>query len=364
LTECDAYYEIIYYIRGSASRAQQATISNVEWGRRLDEISEAKVTHVLSDLSCCDDLDRIEPWADTAEIYRNGALVWYGWVLSVEYSRTEVIVELKDALIHSRYRILSEVYEKNQDASLHFRDLWNNAMAPNPPKVNIETSLSGVIESRKYTERHKRILWFIVKELLDASIDVTALGNTIYVGPLAIAKPFSLTADDFAGDITLRKAGEYYANQVIVDGARSAGATFPTGVVHGEGIYPLVQDAIYDEGLQTNAAAEAAAKSRYAFTAGVVPRIVRAGDALQLRSGVIEIDRLIPSSIVTLDTAGLCYSQKQDFRLGNVNVTYGGGSETISLSLEPIGTYQKFETITADDDFTSGTPQEEGGSGV
>ena len=65
VTECDANYIVRYNIRGRASSIPQNTISIVEWGRKLDEISKAKITHTLTDKSCCDELGRIEPWADT-----------------------------------------------------------------------------------------------------------------------------------------------------------------------------------------------------------------------------------------------------------------------------------------------------------
>lgn len=357
LVSCEVNYDVRYRVRGSSSSIGQETIASINFGRRLDDISKASITHILTDNSCCSDLGRIEPWADTIEIRGDGDLKWTGVVTSVEYSRNTVVVEAHDELIFSRYRVLTENYEKTQDSSLHFVDLWNNAMAWNPRPVNLIASNTGVVEARKYQiERQNRISWFILKELLESSVDVTVLGQNIYIGTLNLGKPLTLNASDFAGEITVRKAGELYAGQAIVEGARAVRGSYPVGRVAGEGIYPLVQDTQYDEALQTNEAAAAAAKSRYDYSAGIVPRIVRAGDALQLRQGAVSLDQLIPSTIITLDvTDELCIGEKQQYRLGSVDVEVAGGIETITIALQPIGTIAQLEGITADDDRGAAT---------
>lgn len=350
MSACDVQYEVRYTIRGAQSAMSPQTLQVVEWSRRLDDISRAKITHILTDVSCCDDLARIEPWSDTIEIRQNGSIVWYGWITSVEYSRSTVIVEAADALIWSRYRILNGDYDKKQDSALHFQDIWNNAMAPSPINANLNISATGVVENRKYQSAYRRISWFLLKELIEGSVDVTVLGNIVYAGSLSFGGTLYLNDDDFSGDIVIRKAGEFYANQVIVEGARSVAGQYPTGSISGDGIYPLVQDLVYDESVTSAASAEAIAKSRYEYTAGIVPRVVRAGDSLQLRQGSLDVRELIPSRIVHLKTEQLCYNQSQQYRLGGIDVTYTGGVETIAMSLQPLGTLASLEGITADDD--------------
>jgi len=350
MTSCDISYDVRYGIRGSYAAVSEQTIQMIEYGRRLDDISSAKITHILTDPSCCADLGRLEPWSDTVEIRQNGDVVWFGWITAVEYSRSTVIVEAQDALAWSRVRVLNGGYDKKQDSALHFKDIWDSAMSPSPLPVDVITTNTGVVEKRTYSDSYKRISWFLLKELFEGSLDVTVLGNQIYAGPLWAGEMLHLNAEDFAGDIVLRKAGEYYANQVIVEGARGISGTYPTGTVRGDSIYPLVQDVVYDEAVTSAASAQSLAKSRYEYTQGIVPRVVRAGDALQLRQGAIDIRKLIPSRYVTLDTSDLCYSSTQQYRLGGVDVTFAGNVETIALSLQPLGTLANLEGISADDD--------------
>lgn len=350
---CDVTYEIRYRIRGSQSSIPSNTISVLEWGRKLDDISQARITHVLTDKSCCDELGRIEPWADTIEIYQNGELVWMGWVTAVEYSFSTVVVEAKDALNFARYRWMPDDYEKTQDSALHWQDIWNASCgtdSPSPVPVTLAVSATGVIEKRRYLSSFRRISWFLLKEIQEGSVDVMALGNQILVGAISVGGILHLNAGDFAGDIVLRKAGELYAGQVGVEGARSVRGEYPQGEISGDGIYPLVQDLVFDEAITSNATAESQAKSRWEYTQGIVPRVVRAGDALQLRQGAIDVKRLIPSRIVNLDMSELCVGSQQQFRLGSVDVTYAGGIETIGISLQPIGSLAQVEGITPDDD--------------
>ncbi len=348
--DCDVQYEIRYGIRGKASSISQSTISSLEFSRKLDDISKARIEHVLTDISCCDELGRLEPWSDTVEIRRNGDLVWMGWITSVEYTRSTVSVEAADALIWSRYRVFGIDYNKTQDSSLHFQDVWNTLMLPSPLPIDLVISNTNIIETRKYSKNFKRIGWFLLKEMIEGSLDVFVLGNSIHVGQLNLAGILHLNDDDFSGDITVRKAGELYANQVIVEGARQISGQFPTGTITGDGIYPLVQDLVFDESITSAASAESQAKSRYDFTSGIVPRVVRAGDALTLRQGSVELAQLIPSRIINLNVNGLCYRESQQFRLGSVDVNFAGGIENIGISLQPIGTLSYLEGITADDD--------------
>lgn len=348
---CDHNYDVRYAVRGAASSSiGMNSVTAIEYQRRVDEISKCKITHNLNDTSCCEQLGLLEPWADSVEIFKDNGPKWTGVITSVEYSRSQVVVEAQDELVFTRYRALTADFDMEQDAAYQFRDLYLNATASDPRPVQILVYPTGIIDKRKYSLSYNRISYFLLKELLESSVDVTMLGQTMHVGALRLGRQINLTAEDFAGDLTVRKAGELFAQQVIVEGARSVQGIYPSTFDPTSSIYPLVQDLVYDEAIQNNEGAIATAKSRYEYSSGVVPRVVRAGDALQLRQGAVDIDRLIPSCIVSLDVSDLCYSDRQQYRLGNVDVTYAGGIETIAISLQPLGTLLALEGITPDDD--------------
>lgn len=348
---CDPSYDVHYYLRGVQSTVPMNTVSQLTYKRQEGEITKASVTHSLNDQSCCDILDLLEPWADMVEILEDNEVVWAGYITSVEHGLDSTLVEAQDFYVMSRYRALTADYDVTADAAENFKGLFLNATATDPLPINILTYPTGVVERRKATLSYNRIVYFILKELLEGSCDLLMLGTTMHVGALRLGQDLNLTGEDFSGDITVRKAGELYAGQVIVEGARDIVAKYPADADLPDSIYPLVQDLVYDETIQSQASADAIAKSRYEFSSGVVPRVVRAGDALQLRQGAVSIKQLIPSCIVNLDVSTeLCIAEKQQFRLGSVDVTFAGGIETITIALQPIGTAGELEGITPDDD--------------
>lgn len=355
MTQCDVTYDVRYRVRGVPSSIDTNSISSIKWGRRVDDISRSTIEHVLTSDECCAQLDRLEPWADSVEIREDGELVWSGPIVAVEHSGGGVTVEAKDELVWSRKRALTADYAATADEAEHFKALWDNAMAHDPRPIEIITAATGVVANRKYTLSYNRMLFFLLKEMWEGGLDVVALGQRIYVGSLALAAPIRMTNEDFANDLVMRKDGDLYAGQVLVEGARNVRAVWPPNPVSGDGIYPLVQDIVYDENIQTNESALAVAKSRWEYSSGRVPRIVRAGDALELRQGAIATNRLLPTTIVDLNVTSRCYSQKEKFRLGSVDVTFEGGIKTTEIALQPVGTYAQFE-ITDEDD--RGAPTE------
>lgn len=348
---CDPNYDVRYFVRGVQSTVPMNTVTTLNFKRGFDDITKATVTHNLNDASCCDLLERLEPWADLVEIREDNIVVWAGYITSVEVGFSDVVIEASDFYVMSRYRALTANFNQTQDAAENFKGMLLNAFATDPLPIEIITYPTGVVENRKASLSYNRIVFFLLKELLEGSCDMVVLGTTIHVGALNLGKKLNLTGADFSGDIKVRKAGELYAGQVIVEGARNVVAKYPSDANLPDTIYPLIQDLVYDETIVSQASAEAIAKSRYEYSSGIVPRVVRAGDALQLRQGAVSVHDLIPSTVVSLDlTDELCVSEKQQFRLGTVDVTYSGGIEAITIALQPLGTLAALEGITADDD--------------
>lgn len=351
LSACDTDYDLRYFVRGVQSTVPMNTVSILNFNRKYSEITKAVITHNLNDPSCCDMLSLLEPWADLLEIRENNEVVWTGYITSVEYSRSSVVVEAQDVYVMSRYRSLTADFKQNADDAENFKGLFLNATATDPLPIEIITYPTGVVATVKADLSYNRIVYFILKDLLDGACDLVTLGHTMHVGALNLGQPLNLNGDDFSGDITVRKAGELYAGQVVIEGAKRISSQYPLVATGKQGIYPLVQDLVYNETIDSQAGADATAKSRWEFSSGIVPRVVRAGDALQLRQGAVSIHELIPSILVNLDvTAELCIDEKQQFRLGGVDVTVAGGIETITLSLQPIGTAATIDGITPDDD--------------
>jgi hypothetical protein len=139
------------------------------------------------------------------------------------------------------------------------------------------------------------------------------------------------------GDPRITKDGKQYANRVIFDANDAVQATYPTTAPAANSAYPLVETVIKDSQVQDQVSAENAAKARYEFSRNV-PRLVTLRDGLQLQPNVpLTMRELIAGVMVNIDTEGLCYEQRETFRLGGMDVEVAGGVEKIKLAMQPTG---------------------------
>lgn len=337
-SRCDPNYHVKFLTAQGRTIDSPTRMAELRWGRKLDGISEARITYVITEDSCCEELGKIEPVAHQVAIYRDQKLVWYGWVRDVEYTRGSVVVDCVDALWWLTKRVIrSDITWTNTDLSTIFLDLWNDAILISPITATVVTTPTGTYESRETKANQHRIAWNIVREMLDAGLDVTTVGNTVVAGVISNKQPIELKLTDIQGEVSLRKTGSLYANRVIADASETIQATYPTTPASANSLYPLVEEVIKDSQIADVQSALNAARARYEYKR-IVPRIVRTQDGLMLQPNIdIHVSDLVCGATVIVDTYGLCYDVKQSFRLGNVNVVMAGGVEKIDIGLQPVG---------------------------
>jgi len=337
-TECDPQYTVTYYSSGGTAYDAPDNIQTLDWDRRLDEISQAKTQYYISDDSCCHQLGNLEPLVTEKAIRRNGELVWYGWVTRVDYGRNDVVVEARDALWWlARRAVHNDIIVTDTDLSDIFQLVWDDAIAPDEINASVVTIASGVRESREIKQSENRYAWNVIKEMLDSGLDVTAIANVVYAGFVINSRPLELRLADVQGDVRVTKDGTKYANRVIMDAGDQAVGVYPPGPPRRNEFYPLTETILKDFQIGDEESAENRAKARYEYSR-IVPRLVRNQDSIVLNPNTtLDIRDLIPGSEMAVDTTGLCYSQKELFRLGKLDVNVKAGVETIQLGLQPSG---------------------------
>lgn len=342
MVDCEAHYEVIIIRDGRHRNEHQDAISRIEWGRILDDVSEARVVYQRRSLSgdCVELLSRVDSYADSIEIRRNDEVVWSGVIVDVDYGRNDIILECKDELVFARKRELSEDYSTVEkiDTAIHVANIWDMVMKPDPRPVTVMISETGVMESRDASDstERSRYAFFVMQEMLETSVDMFMYGTELHIGYLDdLFAPLHLHAEDMFGDVRLRKAGEWYRGQVIVYGDGDVKAVYPDGFIAGS-YYPLVQDVIYDSEIADYDSALAAAKARYAYADGGVPWVIKADSAIELRSGSFDINSLLPARTVTVPLDTLGFDFRQAFKLSELNVVVDS-RETVSISLQPVG---------------------------
>lgn len=340
LDHCDPRYEVKFYDRNGSVIRSPEKISEISWGRRLDDISRSTLTYIISDETCCDLLGQLEPHAHEMGIYRSGILVWYGWLDDVYYRRGTVEVEAYDALQWGKQRIVrTDQSWIDTDQTDIFVDVWEDGISVDPINAELLTFPSGVTETRDaLLGGMPRYVYDVVKEMMDSGLDVTVIGQRILVGLIPTVKPIQISLRDVAGDPAVVKKGSAYAGRIIVDANDVLQSVYPPGPPAANALYPLVEEIVRRGAIESQDAADNIAVARYEYAGRRVPRIVEAGDSLVLQPTLdIQINDLIPGIKIVIDTEGLCYSTKQQFRLGNIDVTVAGGEEKIAVTTQPVG---------------------------
>lgn len=342
---CEPNYSIVYYDRYDRSINSPVNISEIQWGRKIDAISTSTITYVVSDDSCCEQLGVLEPIAHKIGIKRNEELAWYGWLENVEYGRNEIIVNSFDALGWLQRRVIrDDLSWTNADLTTIFTDIYNNALSIDPISAEIVQYPSGTTATREEKQSAFRVAWSAVSEMLDTGLDITVFGQKILAGVIPTTRPIELTLNDMQGDVRVQKAGKAYGNRIISDANDATVGVYPPGPATGNAIYPLTEVVIRDGQLQDQASADNAAKSRYEYSR-YVPRLVTTQDALVLNPNFnAKVNELIPGMKVIIDTTGICYVTRQEMRLGSIDVSVSGGSEKVSISLQPTGAAEGLDT--------------------
>jgi len=337
---CDPTYSVTFYDRGGQVIPSPDRIATLSWGRMLDGVSRARVTYAITSEDCCANLGFLEAVVHECAIRRNDDLVWYGWLQQPEYSRGAVEIPCVDALWWLNKRLIhKDISWTNTDLSDIFNDIWQDAIV-DADNIRAFTTITqcGTKETRAVKVQDNRFAWSVVQEMLDTGLDITVVGQNVYGGIPFNEAPRQIKLSDMQGDPTVMKDGEQFATRVIVDASEEVQAQYPEGPGWaGSEYYPLVEEVVRDSQIQDVQSALNAAKARYEYTR-TVPRVVNLRDGLTLSpSTTLTFNDLIPGRRVIVDTTGLCYNTKEEFRIGAVDVDVAGGIETIRLGLQPKG---------------------------
>ena len=338
--DCDPSYSVTFYDRGGQIIPSPDRIATLSWGRNLDAVSRARITYTITSDDCCANLGYLEAVVHECAIRRNDDLVWYGWLQQPEYSKGSVEIPCVDALWWLNKRVIhKDIKWNNTDLSDIFNDIWEEVIV-NTDNIRAFTTItqSGTKETREVLATTNRTGWSVTQEMLDTGLDITVVGQNVFGGIPFNEAPRQIKLSDMQGNPSVLKDGEQFATRVIVDANQDIQATYPEGPGwSGSDYYPLVEEVVRDSQIQDVQSALNAAKARYEYTR-TVPRVINLRDGLTLSpSTTLTFDDLIPGRRVIVDTDGLCYNTKEEFRIGVVDVDVAGGIETIRLGLQPKG---------------------------
>lgn len=208
------------------------SITRIEWGRRLDAISEATVTiakthhgHTPGE-PCGDPISWLEPGHHEVEIYRDDTLVWLGWVLVITENATQWTIRAVDMLawLDTRERDQARSWT-NEDITTIAFELIQAAFDTGDENLMpyVEQTPTGIVSDLDVDKASKTLWEILENDISNQGLAVTCHLRSILLGPQAdrdtqaVAR---LTSDDFLADIEVENNGEVAATKVWVHGGK------------------------------------------------------------------------------------------------------------------------------------------------
>ena len=312
--------------RGGATVTPAHTLTDVEWTRTLDETSSARIV-VQPDGDCCERLGKVRSWRHYLNIWRDGAPVWSGPIIQVEWSLGSVEIWAGDILAFLDRRVPhADITFGGADLVDIAKWLIDDGFAPDDPGHTIEAvGRAGVRGGRKYrrgigqTGDHLR-------DLAETRLDYTAVGSRIVLLPESHAVTVGRLSDaDLPEGLVVAEDGTALGTRWIVAGDED-------GDVYGEAggtdpYYGLLERYVEQTTITTNAAATDAARSRLRASLPV-PVFIDTQEVTISPDAAVEVPLLVPGWCLDITTQVTCRPVSQRLKIVGLKVTEDGGTDS------------------------------------
>lgn len=307
----------------------------LDWDRRLDDVSEAKVQVPASE---CGILTDIEPWRHELSISRDGVEQWVGPIRVDPTCVSGRIIKATDVLGWLERRIIHENHDwsgEDVGAVPAAITLIQDGFAPDDPNVlqYLNSFGTGVLGGRSYLANSKYVI-DALNDLAKGSINFTTIGRRIVVmrSGYPLGRMPLVTCEQFQGDLCTTSDGDAYASRAVVTG---------NGVVGEAGgkdpYYGLVETLVDNQAIGRTTTANRTA-------AGLLLGRERVPVVIQSPQGSgfapdapLCLDQMVPGVIVPVSIQCTPRTATQDMRLTRLDVTVTAGGETIRPLLAPVG---------------------------
>lgn len=329
----DAYQVVIRDRFGP--QVAQVNFTQLDWDRRLDDVSEAVVQIPASE---CKRIGAVQPWRHELSISRDNQEQWVGpvrvpidCVSGITIKATDVLGWLQRRIIHALHDWAGMDVGSVQMAI----ELIQDGYAPDDPNVlQFLTGLGvGDIGGRTYLANSAYVIDALV-DLAKGSLDFTTIGRRVIVMPEGhvLGKTAMLTCEHFQTDLCRSSDGDAYASRAVVTGV---GVTGEAGGK--DDYYGLVEVLKDDQAIGRQATADANA-------AGLLSGRNRVPDLIQPPAGAglspdapVCLSELVPGVTVPVAINCTCRGITQDQRLTGLKVSVSAEGETVAPILAPLG---------------------------
>lgn len=367
---CATKYTALIHWRGGArpyDGGELVELTDVKWGRTINDVSEASATVLASDVSsgCWKALKKVAPWVHELTLYRDSELVWQGPITRTTRTARAITFEAKDVFawfdkLVNTYRV---TYTQATPDELGRRSGNIVYIARNHIRLNMTlSSLNGTqdyagimdyivaMESGLPTitvekdGSSNRTVWTaflgdILREWTKRGLAWTTVGRSLVLRgkPNSSARAQGrLTLDDFLGDVEIITDGEQAATygfattqqgQDISDGKTVGAGRWATPYGRLDALAILQEEKISDAELR-GAAWEAQA-GRYP-----APVTISVPDGAQVSpEAPVTVRQLVPGERFDVFAGD---ELEQGFILSDVETTWQNQSEKVAITLVPL----------------------------
>lgn len=352
-TECVQGHRAYIYDRGGRRRISQIVdLSQVQWGRRRDEFSEAMIR--IEGSACfrqAELLSGVEPKRHELVIFRGGRRIWEGPIWRVKWGATQVEIFAHDVTAYlfgtpmtqeysNAYPNVGTVTGRIGDIIEHEMQVWEELDPPANvlPYLNVH-HFPNEAQTTAVTVPFEMTVGEHLDNLAQRSgIDYTTVGRAIHIWDTSrwLGRTRTLTEKDFFGEIILTAYGADHTEvaYVIAEDGRYGVAGEPSSYY---GPWTKIFTVYNEEGTELPTQSELDSQAQRNITGRTpVPVEVRVPDNSSVRlSHNLTIDDLVCGVQVPLRATLNARTLSQMQKIDSVRVTETPAGENVQIVLSP-----------------------------
>lgn len=327
--------------RTGGTIAEATVLTEVEWNRKLDDTSTARVV-ISPEGDCCERLGDVRSWRHSLVIWRDGQLVWAGPIIQIEWRLGEVEISASDISAWLALRVPhSDMTFTDVDLMTVAKALIEDGFAPDDPGHLVQVLGPAKVKgSRSYTKGVGQTFDHLL-DLAATGIDFTVIGKTIVLLPEDHSASIGrLDDNDFPEGLIVAEDGTSLATRWIVSGDDDGTILGSAGGAHD--YYGLLERYIEETSIPDAASAAAAAAARLRASLPV-PVFIDSQQVTLSPQAAVDVAQLVPGWCIDITSAQTCRKISQRLKIVGVTVLENGGdgdspgSESVQVQVAVTG---------------------------
>lgn len=309
-------------------------LTEVEWTRRLDDVSTARIA-VQPEGDCCASLGDVHVWRHKLVISRDEQVVWSGPVVSIDFRQGEVEIFASDILVWLDRRVPHEDMIFT-DADLTEIATWliEDAFAPDDPGHTLSVVGRSKVQGGRQYFQDVGQSGDHLRDLGDTGLDFTAVADTIVLLPEDFEAVVGTLSDaDLPDGLVVSEDGASLATRFVVYGDDEGDVKGSSG--GSDAYYGLLERSVEELSVKTDSSAAAAARSRRAASFPV-PVFLSSDEVTLSPEAAVDVAKLVPGWCLDVSSDATCRRVGQRMKIAGVKVTEDGDGESVKVALAPL----------------------------